>query len=72
MTDTLADEWDDYFRTVICKNPVVTPDMAEPLRMVFYAGATGAMVVLRSGGWTWDALRAEIEEHAERLRGPLQ
>jgi hypothetical protein len=72
MTEqTIADEWDDYFRNVISRNPNITPDMAAPLRMIFFSGAT-AMFVLISRCSTPYALRAEIEEHAASLRETLQ
>jgi hypothetical protein len=63
---TLADEWDDYFANVLSRNPDVTPEMAGPLRMVFFSGAT-AMFVLLARCSTPSALRAEIEEHAASL-----
>jgi hypothetical protein len=68
---TLADEWDDYFANVLSRNPNITPDMAEPLRMVFFSGAT-AMFVLISRCSTPSALRREIEAHAASLRETLQ
>jgi hypothetical protein len=71
MNHTLADEWDDYFANVLSKNPDITPEMAAPLRMVFFSGAT-AMFVLISRCSTPHALRAEIEAHAASLRETLQ
>jgi hypothetical protein len=72
MTEqTIADEWDDYFRNVLSKNPDIKPEHAAPLRMIFFSGAT-AMFVLISRCSTPYALRAEIEEHAASLRETLQ
>jgi hypothetical protein len=69
--DTIAEEWDDYFRNVLSKNPAITEELAAPLRMVFYGGAT-AMFGLIARCSTPDALRAEIEAHAASLRETLQ
>jgi hypothetical protein len=72
MTEqTIADEWDDYFRNVLSRNPNITPDMAEPLRMIFFSGAT-AMFVLIARCSTPHALRAEIEAHCAGIRETLQ
>jgi hypothetical protein len=67
MTDsqTLADEWDSYYREVLTKNGV-PPETAAALRTVFYSGAT-AMFALIARCSTPYALQVEVEEHAASL-----
>jgi hypothetical protein len=65
LPETLAGEWDSYYREVLVKHGV-PPETARALRQVFYGGAT-AMFALIARCSTPYALRAEIEEHAASL-----
>lgn len=66
---TIADEWEDYFRNVLCKNPDIKPGHAEPLRMIFYSGACSSLTLIGTGTASIADLREELRRHQASLIG---
>jgi hypothetical protein len=68
---TIAAEWDDYRRNVLAINPTITPELIEPLRMVFYSGACASLTLIGTGTASIAALREELRAHQASVRAHL-
>jgi len=67
---TIADEWDDYVRNVLSKNPDLTPEMREPLKMIFYSGACSSLTLVGTASASIADLREELRRHQASLLDP--
>jgi hypothetical protein len=72
---TIEGEWESLRKAILAHFPNLGPEVAEPLRWAFYAGATACFWLLETRSETSDAMIAELQQAALRFvrdsRGPV-